>query len=1086
MRLLSVAVAMALAASLATDAGSTANAAPDQHSAAKPARHQTVTLLSGDQVSVSGDQVQFRPGAGRQGRYRTWTNRGQTYVAPEDAIRLIAEDTLDQRLFNVTGLIAQGYTRGDIPVMVGYRAGTNARSARPTGLTSTRPLPAVGGEAATVSRAQAPAFWRSITSSGNARARSTSPIKRVWLDGKVTAHLDRSTAQIGAPAAWKAGLDGKDVPVAVLDTGYDQAHPDLKTVVTQSQDFTASAKGVQDTDGHGTHVASTVAGSGAASNGRYRGVAPGAKLAVGKVLADGEGQESWVIAGMEWAATRARVVNMSLGGYAHPEQIDPLEQAVNDLTAKHGTLFVVAAGNTGNHPGQVGSPGTADAALTVGSVNRKDQLNKFSSFGPRLRDGAPKPDVTAPGDGVVAARAKGTLSPERVGIHYARLSGTSMASPHVAGAAAVLAQAHPGWKAPQLKAALMASAVYQPGTPVHGQGAGRIDIPAALKQQVTAATPSVSLKVEEPYTKPANSKITYRNGGKAPVTLKLAVESADADGKPDGKLALSAKQLTVPAGGTATATVSGRAGSEGTHAGRVTATASGVNVSVPVTIASRPKTHVLRIKQFTRTGQAYQNSPPLLVDLDRGSVRFLTSAADGSYDEARVPTGRYRSLNVVVEEDAQVQVVSGDILVSQDRTVEVRPSNIRPVRAELRGAKAELGAYDLTIVLGRAGVGSSLEGAGWLAKELVGTPEPPGTPAPYTVEFRAAWAAPNTGYLLSWESRGRPVTEFHAEESELAAVRVRQHTSVPGARNDLVLSTVPSATPWAGAVPVQVGRIATGSTHTVKFNFQPDVEWHLGSVATFEGSEEDPLADYSHEELALTGIRPGARYEATFGAAPFGPAFTRAKPLLRVDNWILGEVPLFSPGQPGYVGEFTHSYSGKLTLLRGNQVRDSRDLNPMTDPKPLTIQPYNDVYTLRATASRKAPWTLSTKVDTAWTFRSKPGPDDTRIPLPLLTVRYVPVLDVNNATPGGTRFTVPFRVERQEGSGELNLAKVGVEVSYDDGKTWTAAPVTSTRAGMNIALDHPKGPGYVSLRATVVDRDGSKVVQTVIRAYALR
>ncbi|MGN9844984.1 S8 family serine peptidase [Nonomuraea sp. H19] len=117
------------------------------------------------------------------------------------------------------------------------------------------------------------------------------------------------------------------------------------------------------------------------------------------------------------------------------QDLDPLEEAVNSLSARTGTLFVISAGNDGR-PGTVSSAGSADAALTVGAVDRSDRIADFSSQGPRQGDHAIKPDITAPGVNIVAAAAGGA---------YRTLSGTSMAARHVAGAAAILAQKHPDW-----------------------------------------------------------------------------------------------------------------------------------------------------------------------------------------------------------------------------------------------------------------------------------------------------------------------------------------------------------------------------------------------------------------------------------------------------------------------------------------------------------------------------------------------------------------------------------------------------------------------------------------------------------------
>ncbi len=207
----------------------------------------------------------------------------------------------------------------------------------------------------------------------------------MWLVGKRRPTLDLSVPQVGAPAAWMAGHVGKGVKVAVLDTGYDAKHPDLGGgVVAAAKDFTGSEDGVRDVEGHGTHVASTIAGRGTASTGRFTGVAKGATLLIGKVCGPDGCPEDAILAGMEWAAVNgAKVVNLSLGG-PPSDGGDLLADAVNHHTAADGMLFVVAAGNDGPDPETIGSPGTADAALTVGSVTKAGQLSEFSSQGPRV------------------------------------------------------------------------------------------------------------------------------------------------------------------------------------------------------------------------------------------------------------------------------------------------------------------------------------------------------------------------------------------------------------------------------------------------------------------------------------------------------------------------------------------------------------------------------------------------------------------------------------------------------------------------------------------------------------------------------
>ena len=158
----------------------------------------------------------------------------------------------------------------------------------------------------------------------------------------------------------------------MLDTGYDATHPDLAGRVPSSGEL-HDRREVVDGNGHGTHVASTIAGTGAAPA-AYKGVAPGADLLVGKVLDDdGFGQDSWVIAGMEWAVAQgADVVNMSLGGEAGRRH-RPLSRAINELsaTSRH-ALRGRGRQHGGSGPTTVTAPGAADAALTVGAVDDAD------------------------------------------------------------------------------------------------------------------------------------------------------------------------------------------------------------------------------------------------------------------------------------------------------------------------------------------------------------------------------------------------------------------------------------------------------------------------------------------------------------------------------------------------------------------------------------------------------------------------------------------------------------------------------------------------------------------------------------------
>ncbi|MCZ4638369.1 S8 family serine peptidase, partial [Streptomyces rubrogriseus] len=505
------------------------------------------TLVTGDRVTVTDlgggrKTVAVERPEGATGAVRTSSFGGRTTVVPDEALPYLRDGSLDERLFDVGALLEQGLAdseTGELPLIVTY--GKGVRAATPRGAERTRSLPSVRGAAVEADKGRA--FWREFTRRG-------AGVEGVWLDGRVTADMAESNAQIGTPEAWEAGLTGKGVTVAVLDSGVDAGHPDLAGRIAQSRSFIPGQE-VADRHGHGTHVTSTVGGSGAASDGKEKGVAPGATLAVGKVLDDeGFGSESEIIAGMEWAArdVDADIVSMSLGSTEPSDGTDPMAEAVNTLSRETGALFVIAAGNTGA-PSSIGSPGAADAALTVGAVDSADQAAWFTSAGPRYGDNALKPDLSAPGVGILAARSR---LAEGSG-DYTSMDGTSMATPHIAGVAALLAEEHPDWSGARLKDALMSTSK-ELDVSAYQLGAGRVSVPAAVGADVTA-TGSADLGFYSwPYEadEPVTRTVAYTNSSDTDVELKLSVRGA-----PEGVATLADTSLTVPAHGTASTTVTG-------------------------------------------------------------------------------------------------------------------------------------------------------------------------------------------------------------------------------------------------------------------------------------------------------------------------------------------------------------------------------------------------------------------------------------------------------------------------------------------------------------------------------------------------
>jgi len=302
--------------------------------------------------------------------------------------------------------------------------------------------------------------------------------------------LDTSRPLIQADQVEALGIDGTGVTVGLVDTGVDTTHPALVGVVTGQTDFTG--EGNADGVGHGTHCAGIIA----SQDRRFRGIAPGAQILALKVLdSTGSGTTSNIISGFTAAVTAGvQVVSASLGASHAGGQWNepfvsggtddscPLCIAVNNGVAA-GIVHCIAAGNDDNDSCQtydthINCPGNASAAITVGASDDSDMMGDFSSVGPTTQ-GRQKPDLVAPGVQIASCRATGTSMGSPIDDLWTNSDGTSMATPHVAGVAALMLSKTPTLSPANVKAAMIATVVNIGASPEE-MGAGRIDALAAV------------------------------------------------------------------------------------------------------------------------------------------------------------------------------------------------------------------------------------------------------------------------------------------------------------------------------------------------------------------------------------------------------------------------------------------------------------------------------------------------------------------------------------------------------------------------------------------------------------------------------
>ncbi|HEX6358806.1 S8 family serine peptidase [Actinophytocola sp.] len=1082
-RLLAVLTGLVVAAGVSA---TTAPAAPTAAAsvagpALAPAGPATdVTLITGDVATVTRDvdglpRATMRPAEGTTG-FTTLRRGSDLYVVPSSVEHLVPE-TLDLELFNVTGLLAQGYGDAEtdtLPVIV--RGQTGLR----TGGTA---LPSI--DATAVDLPKKTAFTTVLAAGG----------VKVWLDRRVSAaELDGNLTRIGAPQAWDAGLSGAGVDVAVLDTGVDADHPDLRGKVIEQANFTDDPTAA-DGHGHGTHVASIIGGTGAAAGGVRKGVAYGARLLSGKVLAaDGRGQLSWVIRGMEWAAARgADVVNISLGGKAGDGD-DPTAQALDRLATDTDTLFVVAAGNDGPGSSSVGTPGVAASALTVGAANTDGLPPYFSGQGPARGSFRAKPDVTAPGVSITAAQTGGD--------GYTQMTGTSQAAPHVAGAAALLAERHPDWDWQRIKNTLMTTADAKTPTPTpYAEGAGHIDLAGALADTLHLDRGNVDFGYLRHGDNTAQRTITLHveNDGTQPETVTISDEVRDPAGRPapDNLVTATPAQFTVAPGQTVpvTVTLTPGSGGKGVHTGAVTLTRPGKQPTrMPLGFYNEAPRQNIALTVLNRHGQPDAYGTVWLANMaemhpSTGGGYTVLQLDENGRGTARMAPGPISAVARIVTpaSGATPETVSfagtPELTVDRDLTYTIdarKAKQLKPVTVD--GARTTVSTVSLHY--GRedarrdGGISDGIYATGEeLARGTVFVQ--PTTPVRHgRVSFETRWEL-NRGtdryaVVLGGPTVPNPPT-YRASRSSFARVDA-DYRSLGGQPDsyrtyrqpdtDLVYATQG----WLHPLPAPTKR-------TEWVTASPNVRWRQCVAGP-------------HDVVAVlctptTTYRPGERRPAVWFRSP-APAVTTAS-----HNRERIELPVD-------LSDGAHEGSLHEPAAAGNRTyrlyRNGTELPRFGDSWYFDSPPEPATFRLEHTSTpdpTRLP--IASSTSTAWTFPSQAPTDpeawDTKPRL--LSIDYQPGTDAHGRLPAWHLLDLDIRVTSMAGGTDFRLEPGTLRfwASTDQGKRWHQGIVVPGFDGTYRVLVPGviTRPGqHISVRAEATAAENRTIKQTLLDAYPVR
>lgn len=1072
-----------------------------------------LTLITGDTVmsakSTNGLIEEVSPSQGRKvlekGSYMVLpadpTEMGYNYMVLQVMNRTyifpkgVDTNRLDVELFDVDYLFEEDYHKLNyLPVIVEYVEPTVAGISREGIIKGLKEeIISMGGtvtkEFKVIPAISAHLPLESIKNLYEALVKSVY-LEKIWLNKGYSIDLNESVPLIRAPEVWTLDFNGSGIEIAILDTGIDSTHPDLNDM--DDDPATVDPKVIRevsfvpyedpmDYHGHGTHCAGISAGTGEASGGRIKGVAPGAWLWNVKVLnKTGYGYEDWIISGIEYAAygpdgklgtgDEANVISMSLGG-GPTDGTDPVSKAVN-AAVDAGIVTCVAAGNAGNDF-WVTTPGVARGAITVGATTKEDTIAWFSSRGPTI-DLRIKPDVVEPGVRITSSVPYGIYN-----TYYMSWSGTSMATPHVAGLAALLLQA--GWSPRDVKDRLVSTAI-DLGYNVYTQGGGRIDAYESVMSYSYVTPSTISFGVFTTNDMRTEILNFYNLNMTHNKTLDLMVKVVDVvTGAIMNCTSLNTTAITIPPGQRSAVELRVNATvPKSVYSGKLLAEDAATNETIHAIFGfarlnnvtarcidfhgnSLMDAHVLATKynvtsNFEYNLDTWRNYYSAHRTDRNGLISLLLT--DGEFYIIGLDRNYSTQTDVWTVADKLPVYTNIDMLLDERDTdrVDFDPNKLGQVFLGKLSSLTYRQESPLVWINWQSSWFYPTTTTTYVSRTtLIASfayqyyPESSMSPYyPYLVN------APEWHNLLYTEPGITPPKHYVANYAELVRRETRYKVGMSPRVTALIYQSAYSKDSYSWVwhrMDVPCSRIEWLS---------PDI-WYLTSYSKAGDRPwiSTPYWYFAHWPYLMEGYLPGDEITESFAEHPLSTHFLVNKNSDSLE--VITDISMDTYGHSLWA-DFGHIWMYQNDgLILDQDVKDFLWYRLMEDPRPakyrVIIEGWSSLY-------------LSTYVRTQLDFTVTSGTADYR--LPVIYVR-IPKIDLNCTHPSGNvDVTILFD--------ESNISRATLEYSVDDGATWRQASLRSTYTSRIRNLKDV----YVSLRVNATDIEGNSISQTTIRGFFVR